>query len=229
MRLSELSEVRIAKNFARFVMLDQSVKILTDRTRDVEANQILQTKQTCFRPADERAENGVGFLNCVFVLHHVADRHGARDRAVAVGNKVRCVFADDHALAQTTLAEVSHEVYDLGQGFPGRDYFEQLHIARRVEEVSAQKVRLEVRAGLGGNGGNGYSRSIAGNDTVRFSRLLEASHQFALGSEVFNYRFDDPIALGYPIEVVSQVSNGDQVGTRRSEKAPPASTSSSVQ
>src|SRR6185369_2650866 len=142
---------RITQDLTRFVVFDQIVKVLADCDSHIEANKILQTKDSRSRAADERPHDRISLFDGVSILQNVFERHRAGHRSVAVGNKVWRVFANDDALAESILRERLYEFGDTWIGIRGWNHFEQLHVALRIEEVRPEKMSLEIGGRFSGN------------------------------------------------------------------------------
>src|SRR5262249_25922589 len=148
---SQGPQLRVPQHFTRFVVFDQAVEVFADRAGNVQAHQVLQAKHCGPRTPDQLTHDRVGFLNRVIVIQDVAQSGRAGDGTKSVADKVRRVLTNNHSFPQTTLAKLSDEPGDLRVGVRGGNYFQQLHVARRVEKVRPQKVRLELGRSLGGN------------------------------------------------------------------------------
>src|SRR5205085_12692394 len=79
LRRAQSAEVLVAQHLARLVVGDETVQVIADRAGHVEADEVLQTKEPRLRPADERAQDGVGLFDRVAVLKDEPERRGARD------------------------------------------------------------------------------------------------------------------------------------------------------
>ncbi len=77
----------------------------------------------------------------------------AEEAAEAVGDKVRRILARHHALAQMQVAEFGDPMEDLGRGLRAGNHFHQVQIARRIEEVRAQKMLAKFGAEAFGDAG----------------------------------------------------------------------------
>ena len=106
--------------------------------------------------------DGVGPCSTVRLLNRRAE-----ECADAVGDEVRRVLAGHHAFAQMAVAELADEREDLGPRVRAGNHFDQMQIARRIEEVRAEEVLAELvgiafgdlrqrdAAGVGGDDGAG--------------------------------------------------------------------------
>src|SRR5580765_7731168 len=75
--------------------------------------------------------------------HFMNGRHHPKN-ADAVGDKIWPVFRRDDALAQPLIEETGYFARDLAACFAAGDDLDELHIARRVKEMDADKMLLEI-------------------------------------------------------------------------------------
>ena len=115
----------------------------------VQADQIGQAERRGLGQSDQRAGERVDFLDGVVVLNRGHHPGLANIHPDPIGDEARRVLAHHHAFAQDAPAKVLHKGDDRGVGVGRWNDFKQSEVARRVEEVGAQKVGSEIgRAAL---------------------------------------------------------------------------------
>ena len=158
-------------------------------------------------PADGRAGAGVDFLDGHAELAHQANRLKHGEGADAVGDEIGRVLGAHDALAQHAVAEIAERVEDFGPRGGAGDQLDQLHVARRVEEMRAGPVLLKFGGELGGDLADGQAGGIGGDDGAGAAMGGDAIEQLALDFEIFGDGFDDPIGFGAPGEIVVEIAD----------------------
>jgi hypothetical protein len=139
------------------------------------------------------------------------DRQDA-EHADAVGDEVRRIFCADHALAERGGQEAFQLVADFRLGGLGRDHLDQVHIARRVEEVHAAVARFQVGVEAFRQLGDRQAGGVRGEDRVRGDVRRDLLVQVVLPVHALGDRLDDQVALGQLGQVVLVVRHLDQRG-----------------
>ena len=88
-------------------------------------------------------------------------------RADAIGDEIGRVLGEHDSLAQHHVAEVRDRVHHLRQRFRSGDDLQQLQVARRIEEVGAQKVPAEFFAESFDDAADGDARGVRTDDGAR--------------------------------------------------------------
>ncbi|MNS73103.1 hypothetical protein D3C72_1065330 [compost metagenome] len=132
--------------------------------------------------------------------------------ANAVGDEVRRILGAYHALAQGGGQEAFQLVADFRLGELGRDDFDQVHIARRVEEVHAAVARFQVGVEAFGQLGDRQARGVRGEDRVRADVRGHLLVQVVFPVHALGDGFDDQVATGQQVQVVFVVGDLDQRG-----------------
>ena len=146
----------------------------------------------------------------VAVVERVIDAERARHADEAVGDEVGRVLATHDALAQDALAIGCHEIEHGGIGVLVGDDLEQGQVARRVEEVRAQEMALEILAASLGDGADGQAAGVGRDDRARFANGIQPGHQVALDRQILDDGLDDPVGIGQSIDVVFEIAGRDQ-------------------
>ncbi len=185
---------------------------------DVEPHQINRPERGRARPADGLTGERVDLFDAqVHFLHepyHV--EHGKCTDAIA--DEVGRIFRQHDALAQLRVAEVRDGLDQRGVRFWGWDQFHQPHIARRIKKVGAEPRAPEVFGKSGGDLRHRKSAGVGGDDGARLADGLHLLQQRALDFEVLDDSLDDPVHLGQTLQIVVEISHGDQPRKRRFEK-----------
>ncbi len=166
----------------------------------------------------ESAGLGAAELGAGEVVDHIATQaellrlmdggHHAED-ADAVGDEVGRVLGAHHALAEGGDKEAFELVEDLSLGRGGRDQFDQMHVARRVEEMHAAEARLQGRIEAFGQRRDRQARGIGGEDRIRRDEGGDLLVQVVLPVHAFGDGLDDQVAALQQFEVVVIVGDLD--------------------
>ena len=92
---------------------------------------------------------------------------GAEEAADAIGDEVGRILARHHAFAEVQIAECRDPVQDVAARFRPGDHFGQVQVARRIEEVRAQKMLPELAIEAFGDAGQGNAAGVGGDDRAR--------------------------------------------------------------
>ena len=120
------------------------VQVARDQRPDIQTHNVEQPVTGALGQANGRSGQRVDFFNGVAVLDGDFVNRRAEERADAVGDEVGRILARHHAFTQPPVAEITHEVQHRGQRFRARNHFEQMQIARRVEEMRPQEMLAEL-------------------------------------------------------------------------------------
>ncbi len=167
--------------------------------------------------SDEGAGYGVHFFHGVIVLKDVIHPRGPGYGGHPVGNKIRCVLAQDHGLTQAAFPEFHHELGQFRIGLGGWDDFQQFQVAGRVEEMGSQEVGFEFIRAAFGNLPDRQTRGVGGNDTSRSPAFFYPGHDLVLNGQVLYNDLDDPVDFLDPVPVILHIPDGDQFQTGRAE------------
>ena len=141
-------------------------------------------------------------------MHH-------REEEDAVGDEVRTVLSFDDDLAQTAVAEVGHELRNRLIRVRGGDELQQPHVPRRIEEVRAEPVFAEIGREAFGELGNRQPGGVRADERAGPANAVDLFEQGALGLELLDDGFDDPIRVGQPLQVVFKNYRLGGAGRRR--------------
>ena len=120
--------------------------------------------------------------------------------------------------AERAIGERGHRVQHGAVRVRRRDHFEQVQIARRVEEVRAEPVTTEVVAAALGDRGDRNGRRVRADDAARASGGIDARHQLALHVELLDDGLEDPVGVLQARQTVVEAGGGDElVRVRREE------------
>ena len=139
----------------------------------------------------------------------IADEH--RECADAIGDKIGSILGADHAFAQLAIAEIRQSVEHFGKRCGTGNEFDQFHVSRRIEEMRAGPVLLEIGGGVFRDLADGQAGSVGGYDGAGAAMRRYAIEEFALDFEIFGDGFDDPVGFGAAREIVFEIADGDAV------------------
>ena len=184
----------------------------------VDADEVRGTERRALRPPEQRTGERVHFLHGVPVLEHRPDGlHHAED-ADAVGDEVGRVACDHDALAQHGLAELprrlEHARIRAGVG----NELEQVEVARRIEEVHAQKTRPQRLGHRVGHGRHRETGRVGGDDGALAQVRRDALEEGGLDVESLDDGLDDEVHVAQALEVVLEVAHADAPSGRAREE-----------
>ena len=197
---------RHAEALARLVALGLGVEVVRHVAEHVEADHVRRAERGALGVADERAGERVKFLHRVRArrqrLHRAEDGVGAD----AVAHEVRHVVGHHDALAEVHPPELRHALHHGGVGVGRRDEFEQLEVARRVEEVRAEQPLAEALAPPLADLADRDAGRVGADHGGVGGRGLDPFHQPALHVEPLDHRLDDEVGILDPVEVLVEVA-----------------------
>ncbi len=148
--------------------------------------------------------------------------HGGqhREHADAVADEVRRVLGDHHALAKRGGEECLEAFHHAWVGEPGRDHFDQVHVARRVEEVHAAEAVTHFFRQCFGKAIDRQARGVRGNDGGRRQVRSDLLVEIELPVHPFGDGLDHQIHIFQVIQVFVVIGRNDRardilVGQRR--------------
>ncbi len=205
-------EIERKKAIAPGIFRNQLIKICSDERPHIEADQIEQTEAGAIGHANQRASERVHFFDGEIVFQHRLADSSAQKTADSIGDEIGRVLGAHHALAQAAIGEL----LDVGQDArvrlgPGNQ-LHQVQVARRVEKVCAQEMAAEVGRESRGDFGQRDAAGIGGKDGAGFTRGIHLAPEHALGVQVFDDSFDNPVAFGELVEIVLEITGLDQRG-----------------
>ncbi len=136
-------------------------------------------------------------------------------KADAIGDEVRRVLRDDHALAQPQIEESRHACDDIGIGVGGRDHLDQRQIAWRIEEMGAEPVAAKLGASAFGDRVNRNAGGVGRDDRARPPDRFDCLEQRALDVELLDDGFENPVDRGEAAKVRVETARRDQCGRVR--------------
>ena len=168
----------------------------------VEADDIGGAVGRALRAANGRPGDRVDRIEAELELLGVV--HGGEDgeHADAVANEIRRVLGEDDALAEGRGEEGFQPGKQGRIGLPIRNQLDQVHVARRVEEVDAGEARAHGRRQSLGEGIDGKARSVAGNESRIRHMRRNLLVKIELPVEAFGNRFDDQVAALEQVQVL---------------------------
>ncbi len=200
----------VIQHLARRVVGDRFVQIAGDMRRHIEADQIVQVEGRGLRAANQRPGDGIHFLDREImvkrVVHGLHPRHGHE----AVADEVRLVPGDHHAFTELARGELDHKRHQRGVGLFVRDYFQQVQVARRVEEVCPQKTPLKALVQPFGNRFNRQAGGVGGDNGALAHDFGQLRHQVLLDVQPLDDDLNHPIRIRHHVQIVVNVPGLDQ-------------------
>ena len=194
------------------VVLQVVLHRLDDVAHRVQADDVRRAERTRLGAAQLGAGQVVDDVHGQAELLGFVDRGQHAEDADAVGDEVRRVFRAHDALAQRGRQERLELVEDCRLRGRGRDQFDQVHVARRVEEVHAAEARLQVGVEAFGQLLDRQARRVRREDRVGADVRGDLLVQVVLPVHALGDGFDDQVAAGQHVEVVLVVGDFDQRG-----------------
>ncbi len=148
---------------------------------------------------------------CAKDLHHAVETE-------VIGDEIRRVFRDDDALPEAMVRDVADRSNNRRVGVRSRDDFEQPQVSRRIEEMRAEGVRLEIRRAAVDDSSNRNARCVGADDGVGPAVTLDALEQRLLDIQTLDDRFDDPVAARHRGEVLVKAAGTNQRRGRTREQ-----------
>ena len=94
-----------------------------------------------------------------------------------------------------------------------------MQIARRIEEVRAEKVLAKFAGEPFGDGGQRNAAGVGGEDALRRAQARDLARKVALDLQIFCDGFDDPVAVRDVFQVVFEVAGSDECSGSGVKKA----------
>jgi hypothetical protein len=116
---------------------------LDDVRQGIEANHVGGTVGGALRATDDRTGQRIDDVEAETEALGVVHHREHREHTDAVGDEVRRIECAHDALAETRDQPGLEVVEQRRVGAPGRDQFDQVHVARRIEEVDAAEARTQ--------------------------------------------------------------------------------------
>jgi hypothetical protein len=147
----------------------------------------------------------------------------ARIVAITENVPIRLAMKSGVSFATTTplprtVAEGTHGLEALRGGARVRDQFQQMQVARRIEEVRAQEARAQRLRQHRRHVGDRVPRCIRGHDRALFQVRRDGFEQYFLDVEFLDHGFEDPVAVLELGEIVLEVTDGNAARTRGGEE-----------
>src|ERR1700722_17254394 len=135
-------------------------------------------------------------------------QHG--ESADAVGDEVWSVFRAHHTFAQSQVASFVELLQHFRFGFWSRNQFDQLHVARRIEEMRTGPMFLKILGAAFGDEMNWKSGGIGSDDRAGLAWGLDARQEIAFDLEILGDNFDYPVRFRTPSEIVLKIASSHE-------------------
>ena len=184
----------------------------------VQADDVHQAEAGAVGKPDQRAGERVHFFDRVIVLHGYFLDRAAEEASNAVGDEVRRILTADYALAQVNVAETGNGFQQRGIGGRAGNHFDQMQIARWIEEVRAQEMAPQLFPESFGDACQRNAAGVAGEDRARRAHRFDFLQHVALDVEVLGDGLEDPVAVANGAEVILEVTGLNEGCRGRSEE-----------
>src|SRR5690606_25185475 len=131
---------------------------------------------------------------------------------VACPDERRRVFGDDRCLPEEFFAVAVQKSEHLTRGFGSRDYFKQLQVPRRIEEVGPAEMLLEVVRSSVAHKIDRNPGRVRGDQRSRFPEFFNFLENLLLDLELFNDNFYNPVGARNFSYVIGRVACGNPRG-----------------
>ena len=195
---------------------------LDDVRHRVEADHIAGAIGRALGAADRGTSQRIDHVERQLVGLGVRHRRQHREDADPVGDEIRRVLRAHDALAERRDDEGLERVEERRIGVLLRDQLDQVHVARRVEEVDAAEARPHRRGQRFRQRVDREPRGVGRDDRVRREVRRDLRVEIALPVHALGDRLDDEVAAGERGEVavvVGGVDVGDAIRGRRAARA----------
>ena len=128
----------------QLIMRNERREVASNVIPHIQPDQVDQAEGCRLRSPDQWTGNGVHFIDGVTILQDVIHRKCACAKGDSVANEIWRVLAQHNSLAQAILTEPREEFNNFFLGIFCRNDFQQLQIARRVEEMRPKEMLLEL-------------------------------------------------------------------------------------
>ena len=202
------------------VVLEAVLHRLDDVRHGVQTDHVGRTERGRLGAAKLAAGQVVDDIERNAVLLRFGKDGQNREDADTVGDEVRRILRTHHALAERGGEERFELIEDGRRGGRGRNQLDQMHVARRVEEVHAAEARLQVGVEAFREFGDRQTRRVRREDRMLGQMRRNLLVKVVLPVHALGDRFDHHVAAGELLEVVLVVRNFDElriglVGERR--------------
>ena len=162
----------------------------------VQADDVGGAVGRALRPADRGAGQRVDLVVAQSQRIAVTHRREHREDADAVGDEVGRVLRTNHALAQRGGEPGLQRIEQIAVGVRGRDQLDQVHVARRIEEVDAAESRPQRGGQCQGELRERQSRGVRHQCGGRPDVRRDFRVQVALPVDALGDRLDHQVATG---------------------------------
>src|ERR1044072_7371155 len=160
-----------------------------------EADEVERAERGRLRPPQRRPRNLVHLPDGESALGQHAHSHQRTQPADAAGRELRPLLRHPAALAQAPVEEAVDGARDFRLRPLSPYQFDQMQVARRVEEVRAEAVCAELFGEAFGNLADRDAARVRGDDRAGLAELLDALEELALDVEVLDDGLDDDVAV----------------------------------
>ena len=146
--------------FPKFIMGNSLVEVGRYVLVHIHTNEVQQAKGCGFRVTDQRTGDSIHLLYRVIVFQHIVQGGPPGEHSHPVCDEVGGVLTEYHGFSQPSLPESLHKLNNCRICFGCGDEFEQLEVARGVEEMGPEEMGLEPLRATLGDLVNGYAGGV---------------------------------------------------------------------
>ena len=185
----------------------------------VETHYVQGAEGGAFGPPDQPPGQLVDLVHAIVLLQHHVNELLEGKGADAVGHEVGSVLGNHDTLAQALVAKLADGLNDRIQGLRRGNQFQQLEIARRIEEMGSQPVPAKIVAQPLPKAGYRNPGGVGADDRSWPSDAIQVLEQADLEVKVFRDSFNDPIHRSEPVPVILQIPKLNAPGVLRKKKS----------
>src|SRR5208283_2156664 len=182
--------------------------------QNIEAHHVNRAEGGRLGQTDGRACKSIHIFDGEVELLHQARDIKHVEASDAVADEVWRVLGVNDSLAEVDRAELRDRLNGRWITLWRGDNLQQVHVARRVEEVGAKPVVPEVFAEAFGDGMDGKAASVGGDDGSRLANHFHLAQQRTLNVEILHHDLDDPVTVGKQAEMIFEVYGSNQACER---------------
>ena len=194
------------------IALERVLHGLDHMAEGVQAHHIGGAKGAGFGAAHLLAGQVIDHINRQAELRGFHDSGQQTEDAHAVADEVGCVAGAHHALAERGREEGLKPIEDGRIGGRSRNQFDQMHVARRIEEMHTAKALLERVIEAFGQRGDREPRGVGGEDRIRRQERRDLAIEIVLPVHALGDRLDHQVTAAQCLEMLVVVGRLDEGG-----------------
>ena len=202
---------------ARFLS-EAFAQVGDDVAEDVHAGEIERSESRALRTSERRPGNRINLFRRVLARGHLLEDSQHAVKRDVVADEVRRVLRDHDALPEPAIGEVNDRLHDCRQRVRPWNDFEQLQVARRIEEMRAEPVTTEILAPSFGQRRDRNAGRVGADHRARAPLGIDLLEERAFHVQPLHDRLDDPVRFRDALQVFVEAARRDQLRRVRREK-----------